>query len=150
MPHPSLHPPEANAFNDRLRTARDTRDLRQAIWNDDQPAIELMLARGVGNLNEVAIGRTALMEAAALGNDRAVAALLRHGANPNLQDLNGRTARALAAENGHEAVLARLHEPNVTPAPRHWTEIARPGNADVAEAVRREHASRRLSQCMIA
>ncbi|WP_149535254.1 ankyrin repeat domain-containing protein [Siccirubricoccus phaeus] len=51
---------------------------------------------------------TALMAAAAAGQEEAVALLLEHGADPALRDRQGRTAADLAAAAGHHALHRRL------------------------------------------
>jgi len=51
---------------------------------------------------------TALMVAAARGEDAAVSLLLEHGADPALRDRQGRTAADWAKAHGHPDLAARL------------------------------------------
>jgi uncharacterized protein len=51
---------------------------------------------------------TALMLAAAQGEEEVVALLLEHGADPALRDRQGRTAADWAAAQGHQDLAARL------------------------------------------
>ena len=51
---------------------------------------------------------TALMFAAAEGQQEVVQALLQHNADVTLRDIDGETARDFAANNGHDAVVRIL------------------------------------------
>lgn len=51
---------------------------------------------------------TALMVAAARGDERCIALLLEHGADPALRDRRGRTAADWAALHGHAELARRL------------------------------------------
>jgi hypothetical protein len=53
---------------------------------------------------------TALMWAAGYGKVECVELLLERGADPRLRDDRGKTARDIAAEQGHQAVVAMLRE----------------------------------------
>ena len=56
-------------------------------------------------------GITALMLAAGWGNEELVKVLLEHGADASLTDIFGKTAKGLAQEMGHSAVVDLLPDP---------------------------------------
>lgn len=53
-------------------------------------------------------GATALMNAAWFGAELSVKALVKAGADPSIKDQKGRTARDLAEQRGHPAIVAML------------------------------------------
>jgi hypothetical protein len=72
------------------------------------PAAELLLCFGV-EVDERGVGwMTALMHAAAAGDERLCELLLAHGADPDARDGFGREAAWFAARGGHEVVARRL------------------------------------------
>ena len=66
------------------------------------------------NVQSRKTGTTALMLAAGWGNEELVRMLLEHGADANPTDNFGKTAKILAQERGHSAVVDLLPDP---PAP---------------------------------
>jgi uncharacterized protein len=71
-------------------------------------AMKVLLAAGAA-VDEPAEGApTPLMEAAGAGQEKAVALLLEHGADPALRDRDGLSAADYAQRNGHAALASRL------------------------------------------
>ena len=74
--------------------------------------LELLLARGVPvNATEPESGATAIYDAASMGRTEAVAALLAHGADPNLVNKDGHAALHAASSGGfaETAEVLRKH-----------------------------------------
>uniref|UniRef100_A0A667Z7H9 Uncharacterized protein n=1 Tax=Myripristis murdjan TaxID=586833 RepID=A0A667Z7H9_9TELE len=87
------------------------RRLLQSVTNRDQPQVRQLLRLGVAglvNLTEPSDGRSALHAAAANNLTDMVHFLLSQGADPGVQDGAGRTAVMLAAQLGHDGVVALL------------------------------------------
>ena len=71
--------------------------------------VRLLIERGADvDRQERDAGWSALIWAAKDGRRNSVAILLSQGANPHLQDVNGRNARDWARENGHKDILELL------------------------------------------
>ncbi|HEY7747839.1 MAG TPA: ankyrin repeat domain-containing protein [Aestuariivirgaceae bacterium] len=97
--------------------ARYGNELTALMWaaghSNDVPdeegaaTVTMLLEKGARSDNQDNRGRTALMIAAEAGHARAVDILLAHGANPNLKDKEGKSARDLAATDDIKLALSR-------------------------------------------
>lgn len=104
-----------NAWNATPDTSIDLLTKQKQIWFMAQPTIitaaeeenntkilQKILDAGADiDAQEAATARTALMNAAFLGNTSNVQFLLEQGANPGLKDASGKTALDLAIEKNH-------------------------------------------------
>jgi len=85
--------------------ARVSRTLTEAAQQDDDSQVETLVANGA-DPNAPSTGLTPLMAAASRGNLGAVRALLAHGADVNMRDIQtGNSALWLAAVNGHSETV---------------------------------------------
>ena len=84
-----------------------------ALEGEDPQEIERYLVSGVYIDQPRNDGATALMLAAMKGNIRQVEMLLRHGADVNAQDAEGKTALNYALEFGYKEIVDMLAEANV-------------------------------------
>jgi len=74
--------------------------------------VELLLKKGAEvNVQGTLEGFTALMTAAAEGQEKVVRVLLSHGADPSLKDKDGDTAESFALQKGHPVVAELLKNP---------------------------------------
>lgn len=73
--------------------------------------VELLLKNGADpNKTDKVEGWSALMWAAAEGNEKVVSVLLNHGADPTLRDKDNETASDFAVNNGHNKIAGLLKE----------------------------------------
>ncbi|XP_036811164.1 ankyrin repeat and EF-hand domain-containing protein 1 [Oncorhynchus mykiss] len=95
---------------DRLEVLQVYR-LLQCVREGDTPAIEKMVRLGVPNLinlTEPSEGNAAMHLASVANDTDMVRFLLSQGAHPNIQDKKGRTPVILAAQLGHDNMVALL------------------------------------------
>lgn len=85
--------------------------LLQCVHEDDKVQIERLVTMGVKdliNLTEPHEGKGVLHLASVANNTDMVEFLIAKGARPDVQDKRGRTPVMLAAELGHDSVVALL------------------------------------------
>lgn len=85
--------------------------LLQYVHEGDRPRIEKMVGMGVDDLINLTEPRegTGVLHLASVANDTdMVGFLLAQGAQPDVQDKRGRTPAMLAAELGHDGMVALL------------------------------------------
>ena len=98
--------------------------LHIAIENDHSPeVIQALLDKGI-DVNKKAgyLDQTALHLAAESNNSEHIKLLLAHGANPNIENKNGKTALTITQEKKHplnffliaEYIVKSLHKPTIT------------------------------------
>jgi len=99
---------DPRALTDSLETALI---LAVSGWDEPDPdSLDLLISRGCDINAADGSGMTALMEAAALGYERACRILLEAGADPYATDLSGYTAFDYAEADGHAGILLLLGE----------------------------------------
>ncbi|KAM8960234.1 ankyrin repeat and SAM domain-containing protein 3 [Pelodytes ibericus] len=92
-----------------LRDSRGWTALFHCTSAGHQRMLLFLLENGAnGDVKEPAYGFTPLMEAAASGHEIIVQHLLNHGVKLTTTDLNGDTARMLAARYGHSRIVSML------------------------------------------
>lgn len=87
--------------------------LLQCVRARDTAQVEKLLRGGVHdlvNITEPREGKGVLHVAAVANDTDMIEFLMLHGARPDVQDMRGRTAVMLAAELGHDGVVALLAE----------------------------------------
>lgn len=82
--------------------------LHSAVAGGNLRCVEVLLGHGAQPNAHQHGGWTALMGAAASGREDMVSLLIRYKADPEVASDDGRTARDLAREHGHTAVLKQL------------------------------------------
>ncbi len=82
--------------------------LHSAVAGGNLRCVEILLGHGAQPNAHQHGGWTALMGAAASGREDMVSLLISYGADPAVASDDGRTARDLAREHGHNAVLRQL------------------------------------------
>lgn len=107
-----LQRPPSRGSSDKGYEQKKTADyasLAGAVYAGHLKALELLLEAGADANSSNALGISVLMLASAGGLPGVVALLLEKGANPNVQDISGRTALMwAAAEGGTPAVVSLL------------------------------------------
>ncbi len=112
--------------------------LLHAVHKNQLATAKVLLEHGADVNRGTHDGTTPLMMAAGYGNDRMVALLLRHGADPHLRTSGGKSALDLAltgvpdidaftffrCQESTAAMLARLHV-TAQPSSRTWARIKR-------------------------
>lgn len=83
---------DAGMAVDVIRTTDGWTPLISACFYKKAEVVQLLLEKEALVDVQDKYGKTALMEATAMGAENIVVMLLEYGANPNLQDINGRTA----------------------------------------------------------
>ena len=95
--------------------ARDESGRTALLYASSGPfaeTVELLLKKGAEvNVQGTLEGFTALMTAAAEGQEKVVRLLLSHGADPSLKDKDGDTAESFATQKGHPVVAELLKNP---------------------------------------
>ncbi len=108
---------EAGMPVDVIRTTDGWSPLIAASFYKKTEIVELLLEKQANVNLQDKYGKTALMQAAAMGSEDIVMALLKNGANPNLQDQNGRTALMEANSKKHAKIAQILINAGASPAP---------------------------------
>jgi len=100
---------EAGAdVNARSRNAMGVSPLHSAVASRTSPIVKLLLENGA-DVNAIQRGGFTALHGAAFAGDLEIAGMLvRAGGDPILKTDDGKTALALAIENGHSAVAAFL------------------------------------------
>lgn len=89
----------------------ETEALFTAVRGGHADTVKSLLAAGRANVNgKDERGNTPLSEAARLGHNEVVQALLVARADVNAKDGDGRTALALAAQGGHDEIVRLLRQ----------------------------------------
>ena len=73
-----------------------------------QPALDILLARGADPDTQDATGYTPLMIAAARGLERPLMTLIHYNCDVDFESDDGKTARDIATENGHERLVGLI------------------------------------------
>tara|TARA_R110002049_G_scaffold46487_1_gene135149 strand:- start:99960 stop:100619 length:660 start_codon:yes stop_codon:yes gene_type:complete len=93
------------------RDAEGKTPLMHASSGDFAPAVKTLLDADAGiDLVDSGEGFTALMTAAALGEKEVVELLLKRGANKDLVDVDGESAKDFAASRGHTEIVQMLED----------------------------------------
>ncbi len=108
---------EAGMPVDVIRTTDGWSPLIAASFYKKTEIVELLLEKQASVNLQDKYGKTALMQAAAMGAEDIVTILLKNGANPNLQDQNGRTALMEANSKKHAQLAQILLNAGASPAP---------------------------------
>ena len=93
---------------------QDMKRLRQSAFRGDKRAVRNTLMAGADPNHTGACGNSSLHYAACFGRPAIGRVLLRHGANPDLRDEDGKTPLDKARERndeGHREVAALLQSP---------------------------------------
>lgn len=104
---------------DSLRATDGWSPLIAAAFYKKPEVVKILLEKEATVNLQDKYGKTALMQASAMGAEDIVTMLLNHGANPNLQDMNGRTA-LMEAYSKNQSKIAELLKaaganPNIQP-----------------------------------
>lgn len=84
-----------------LSTSIFAQDLTKAVQQSDLTLVKQLLNNGSDPDRIDASGRTALIIASGIGNQRMVSLLLKHGANVNLAGTDGSTPLITASKSGY-------------------------------------------------
>ncbi|KAA8649917.1 hypothetical protein EYZ11_009027 [Aspergillus tanneri] len=92
-------------INAHARDAHGLTPLALAAWNGQAAVVELLVQQpGVDVNSHDIFNQSVLMLAVRRGQANVIQLLLDHGADPNAQDVNGRSNLSMAALYGHESV----------------------------------------------